>query len=225
MPGKPRRTITLGPMPQNVHSNTRWQCQYGHQWDAPYANVQQGSGCPACAGCVPKVAHDYYALAKERDFNWVGQLPGSIEEKTTWECRSEHRWEASYHNVDCRESGCPRCRDMVNGALVSSQQRELCRLLGGELNYTVGSWRVDVAFPHLKIAIEYDSFYYHRGREERDATKDHDLLAAGWHILRIRSNKQVPDADALGTALVSLLADASYQECNWPQKLDHMLRW
>ena len=267
----------LGPMPGNVGTRTLWECHCGYRWSAPYANIRQGHGCPACARCARKTAHDYQILAEERGFRWVGRLPSGTGKKTTWECRFGHRWEssyhairggngcpycygnarltaddyhalaerrgfkwvggsiparnhtptswecgqghrwkASYHNVDCRESGCPHCRDMVNSARVSHQQREICSLLGGELNYSVGGRQVDIAMPHVKIAIEYDSFYYHGGREERDAMKDCQLLADGWRILRIRSNKQVPDTETLGAALVALLAGDAYQEIVLP---------
>ncbi len=267
----------LGPMPQNVHRNTWWKCHCGYRWRASYANIKQGHGCPACARCAPKTPQDYHTLAEERGFNWVGDLPRNIEEKTTWECRFHHRWEASfhairlgngcpycygnarltaqdyhslaerrgfrwvggnvpasnhtpttwecgqghrwkasYHNVDCRASGCPQCRDMVNGARVSRQQREICSFVGGELNYPVGRRCIDVAIPHAKIAIEYDSFYYHGGREERDAMRIQELLAAGWRILCIRSNKQVPDPKAVGVAVAALLAGETWQEIVLP---------
>lgn len=44
---------------------------------------------------------------------------------------------------------------------------------------------IDVAFPHLRLAIEVDGFDYHRrDRFQRDRTKQNALIGAGWTVLR-----------------------------------------
>jgi hypothetical protein len=42
--------------------------------------------------------------------------------------------------------------------------------------------RVDLAYPHARVAIEYDSDEHHTGRvaTRRDRARRHDLIAAGW---------------------------------------------
>ncbi len=39
----------LGPEVSGARVKTGWQCPQGHQWQARYNNIQQGSGCPECA--------------------------------------------------------------------------------------------------------------------------------------------------------------------------------
>lgn len=263
----------LGPMPRNIHVNTRWECQCGYRWSATYANIQRGHGCPACAGCASKTSLDYHALAKERGFRWVGKLPRNTESKTTWECQfshrwkatyhslqhgngcpycygnapltendyhtlaesrgfrwvgdnapnnnhtptmweceQNHRWEATYHNVKSRGSGCPHCRDLVNSSIVSTQQRKIYGMIGGKLNYPVDRRKIDVALPDMMIAIEYDSFYYHGGEQERDAKRNKDLIAAGWRVLSIKSNKLLPTRKQLDVAVAALLRGSNYEE-------------
>lgn len=46
--------------------------------------------------------------------------------------------------------------------------------------------RVDLAFPHLRIAIEYDGRAVHEGEDvfARDRQRQNDLVRAGWLVLR-----------------------------------------
>ena len=49
-------------------------------------------------------------------------------------------------------------------------------------SYAVGRKRVDVALEvdDLWIAVEYDAWYWHAGREELDIQRDDFLLERGW---------------------------------------------
>ncbi|MBE2197472.1 MAG: tyrosine-type recombinase/integrase [Anaerolinea sp.] len=98
-----------GPLPRNVVSKTSWACADGHEWAATYSSIQQGTGCPSCAGVARKTADDYHALAAERRLFWVGPEPRNVHESTGWLCREcHHEWETAYATL--REgSGCPQC--------------------------------------------------------------------------------------------------------------------
>jgi len=98
----------LGIEVENTHTRTPWECNQGHRWDASYSSIQQGDGCPACAGNVPKTLDDYHALAEQRGFRWLGDEVGDIRTKTPWECDQGHRWEACYKDIR-QGSGCPVC--------------------------------------------------------------------------------------------------------------------
>ncbi|GAB3585405.1 hypothetical protein GCM10027445_62800 [Amycolatopsis endophytica] len=56
--------------------------------------------------------------------------------------------------------------------------------LRGELLY-----RLDLAWPALRIGVEYDGYEAHEGREDRDAERDRRLADRGWHILRVRKDE------------------------------------
>ncbi len=58
----------LGPAVNTTRIKTWWQCERGHRWAARYSNIQQGSGCPACAGKARRTAEDYRILAAKRGF-------------------------------------------------------------------------------------------------------------------------------------------------------------
>jgi hypothetical protein len=201
----------LGPEVPSIKTNTVWECKAGHQWEAAYNSVQGGTGCPICA--VDRLAEerrkkpaDYSALAEDRGFLWLGPEVPNNTSQTWWECQNGHQWEANYHNIR-QGTGCPYCVDIIAGAPVSQIQRELCELLGGELNYPLGKYRIDVALQcdNLAVAVEYDGWYWHAGRDEEDAQRDEEIIAAGWCILRIRSNRQLPSREQLDAAIDHLL--------------------
>ena len=61
----------------------------------------------------------------------------------------------------------------VNFALLSPGGREL--------------YRLDLAWPELRIALEYDGHAAHAGREEQDAAREEDLRRRGWIVVRARA--------------------------------------
>lgn len=48
-------------------------------------------------------------------------------------------------------------------------------------------YRLDFAWPELRIAVEYDGYEAHEGREDRDAAREEDLRRRGWTIIRATS--------------------------------------
>jgi very-short-patch-repair endonuclease len=212
---KERGLLWIGDeVPPNNHTYTLWQCGEGHQWSIPYHNIQAGDGCPFCAGTIPKTEADYHALARERDFIWIGsELPPNVLTRTMWECSHGHRWRTVYASIQ-QGRGCPLCQDMVNGARVSQRQRDLCHMLGGKLNHPCGPYTIDVALDRgdVSIAIEYDAWFWHGDKENSDSKRDQDLIVAGWRILRVRSNDQLPAAQQLEAAIARLIAGETYAE-------------
>ena len=69
------------------------------------------------------------------------------------------------------------------------------------------SYRIDLAYPEQKLAIEVDGFEPHRHRSafDRGRARANDLVVAGWTVLRFTSES--PDADiahSVSTALAAL---------------------
>lgn len=110
---------------------------------------------------------------------------------------------AHYHGIQSGK-GCPTCVDVVNGMRVSGPQRQLCEMLGGKLNYPCGSYRIDVALPEEKIAVEYDCWFWHGHKQKEDIQRDECLIAAGWKILHVRANRMLPVYSELRAALDQL---------------------
>jgi len=87
-------------------------------------------------------------------------------------------------------------------------------MLGGRLNLPFGRYRIDIALEIgiERIAIEYDSYYWHKKKQAKDARRDRELMIAGWRVLRIKSDKLVPSLKEIGTAIALLLNGQTYTE-------------
>ncbi|GAA1272789.1 hypothetical protein GCM10009609_39860 [Pseudonocardia aurantiaca] len=51
---------------------------------------------------------------------------------------------------------------------------------------------VDIVVPELRLVIEYDGAYWHRGRDDHDRRKTSRLIAAGLNVIRIRDDGLSP---------------------------------
>ncbi len=62
-----------------------------------------------------------------------------------------------------------------------------------EVNFSILSpvgrelYRLDLAWPLLRIAVEYDGHAVHAGREEQDEARDEDLRRRGWIVVHVRA--------------------------------------
>jgi very-short-patch-repair endonuclease len=211
-----------GPLPPSTHDASEWECVNGHRWWAAYNNIQRGTSCPHCYDAV-RSQHsrlpesDYIALASTCGLEWLGPYPNNIASKTTWRCQQGHTFERIYNSMR-KIRTCPHCHDYVNGYKVSKQQRKLAEMLSGELNKRVGRYVVDVALEidGVKIAIEYDSRYWHTGNEDHDAKRDALFISQGWRVLHVKSNTQLPTLEQLNAAIALLLAGDTYAEIILP---------
>lgn len=194
-------------VPKKVNTKTWWKCKNEHRFEMGYSSIQQGRGCPYCSGVVKKTEKDYHELAKFRRFRWVGKvLPKNVITKTLWECEKKHRWEAVYSSIQ-QGTGCPTCKDLINGLPVSEPQRKLNDLLCGSLNYPESRYRIDVVIMRnsQKIAVEYDCCYWHQGNEEHDAKRDNFLISCGWKIIHIKSRRLLPNRKQIKQAINKVL--------------------
>jgi very-short-patch-repair endonuclease len=91
--------------------------------------------------------------------------------------------------------GSPRARRLLQAAADgarSEAERLLIKLLraaritGWKANYPVGPYKIDVAFPELKIALETDGWAFHSDPEafRRDRKRQNYLILQGWRVLR-----------------------------------------
>lgn len=212
----------LGDLPPSVNDKTAWQCPQGHIFEMWYANLKTGQRCPTCKPTrlrqhFQHKADAYHILAQTRGFQWVGtELPNNTKGVTDWICDNGHGFSATYISM-AHGNNCPHCSHMVNGKLVSKPQLALHALSGGELNYQVGRYFVDIALEPtsiFRIAIEYDCYYWHD--VEHDKKRDAFLHSRGWRILRIKSGVLIPSLPELQTAIERLRSGETYLEITMP---------
>lgn len=170
----------LGPEASNIKVKTHWRCPEGHIFSMRYNSVQQGQGCPYCAGLAPKTAADYHTLAQKRGLEWIGDLPLNIKSKTNWRCNQGHAFQISYNEL-FNDRNCPYCsgsRLLPNGHLV-------CQQCGDEFpatpEYFVASSRTKrgISAVCLKCAQAYWSVRNHR-RLARKRKLPNDFTPEEW---------------------------------------------
>lgn len=206
-------------IPRNTDTKTYWQCeQCQYEWDSSYQNVSLGSGCPKCrqkeiADGYRLSPDDYHRIAELKGVHWIGEPVQTANDKTLWYCPDcENEWLSTYTYI--REGiGCPLCLDFVNGNRVSQQQRAIAQLVDGEINTKLGRKYIDVLIIRdgLRIAIEYDSWYWHGKRQEADARRDRVFIEAGYRIIHIHSNELLPTVEQLQSAIDAIVAGADIQ--------------
>jgi hypothetical protein len=204
-----RGFMWLGPEVANVMSKTGWRCSKGHDWQATYNVIHQGHGCPECAQ-IPRlqgiaVAYtdvEYNALARKIGYVWLGPLPERTHHKTWWMCSAGHKRQTTYTIL--RDGfGCPTCagRLYVNGKRVSKIQLRMHEMIGGEVNYKLNGCWVDVGFPDDKVAVEFDCWYWHKDKQEKDARRNQRIRNAGWSLVCVLAERELPKQECLDLAL------------------------
>jgi very-short-patch-repair endonuclease len=102
-------------------------------------------------------------------------------------------WNAHLRNEG--RHGSPAARRLLQAAsdgARSEAERLLVKLLrdngitGWKTNYPVGGYKVDVAFPKQKVAIEVDGWAFHSDPEvfAKDRQRQNAIALLGWQVLR-----------------------------------------
>tara|TARA_Y100000361_G_C11160476_1_gene346968 strand:+ start:2330 stop:3538 length:1209 start_codon:yes stop_codon:yes gene_type:complete len=193
-----------GDIPRYATDKTEWTCEgCGTKKKMTLTYVKRGiklgyKRCHICSNILNKrrcasrhTAKKYNSLAKSAGLKWEGkEVPRHVRVRTEWYCPKCKSTELRTYDSVRLAPRCLKCGRFVNGKRVSGVQIKLAEFLKAELNYRVGDRYIDCAFPDKKIAIEYDSYYYHGDRDDRPRNKE--ILDAGWKLWRIRSNWAIP---------------------------------
>ncbi|MER5688607.1 zinc-ribbon domain-containing protein [Streptomyces sp. NPDC002205] len=195
---------------QSSRKRVWWNCPSGpdHRWHVSVAvRAKAGHGCPFCAGQRVSVTNSlqtrFPQAAAEldpalNDGLTPDQVTATAPRPATWTCGYGHTWNmtirARTRALASGNGGCPYC--YPHGA--SRRQLALASALAHALPGLVVDSRppvirtdgrpryVDITIPELRLALEYDGSYYHRGREGHDGEKSSALRRAGWQVVRLR---------------------------------------
>ena len=119
----PTKNGDLSPQDVSQKSNKKvwWQCQEGHEWEAPVSNRNKvnGTKCPYCSNKLILTGYNDLAtthpdLAKEwhpmKNENLSPQdVSFGTNKKVWWRCKKGHEWEAIIYNRSKNSYGCPYC--------------------------------------------------------------------------------------------------------------------
>lgn len=181
-----------------------WRCEQGHCWrTSPNSRAGRTAACPYCSH---RRASPEYNLQTE--FPWIAEewvserndgsptdfLPFS-EKEQWWRCRfhPDTVWKSKIcYRTTGRTSNCPLCRREQNVSFPEQAVYYYLHLLfpDAENRRRIEGWEVDIFLPALRLAIEYDGCYYHKGPSavETERKKDQALRAAGIRVLRLKEH-------------------------------------
>lgn len=112
------KPLTPDQVTPNSSKKVWWKCPEGHEWEAPIANRNRGSGCPLCRikkikeNCLeniyPKLAQEWHPTRNE-NLTPKDISPKSIK-KVWWKCRNGHEWKEPIVNRLKKKTRCHLCR-------------------------------------------------------------------------------------------------------------------
>ena len=189
----------LTPMDVLPNSNKKvwWICSEGHEWQSTIANRNNGNGCPYCSGRhAIKGENDLQAVNPNLANEWNyeknnGLLPQDMMSNSNkmvwWICSKGHEWQSTIANRN-KGNGCPICNSerktsFPEYALVYYLQQSGLEVVH---SYRGKGYELDIYIPSLKIAIEYDGYYWHKHRTKKDLEKNYKCKKDGIKLYRIR---------------------------------------
>lgn len=219
--------------PENVRDNSKravwWRClACGHEWETtPRARSKRdGQLCPSCGKIQGSIAWVYPRIAKEWDPSnpvspWAVRPTSRLGFTPLWRCSKDplHSWRAK---VTSRVTGgeCPECVGSGRSRIELRVFEAVRKVAGGArsgVRYDdplfPNPWTVDISccISGRTVAIEYDGAYWHAGKEEVDARKSRELIAAGFVVVRIRE-AGLPALDVPSNAYAEVSAPTARQD-------------
>ncbi len=188
-----------------------WICRKddSHRWMAAVSSrPANGAGCPFCSGRRPTEATRLEVSLPALAMQWHPTKNGALtpadvtagsNRRVWWRCpqNAGHVWETTVRARALDHDGCKWCAPIIRSRVDIALACEFAAVFPQDVDpkrqerLDLGHSRphsVDVLIKCLRIAIEFDGSYSHRGKahEARDSVKTRLLREAGYRVVRIR---------------------------------------
>ena len=211
-----------------------WKCIKGHEWDARVYNRTDGKNCPFCSGkkvskennlkfLFPEIAKEWHPT-KNNNLKPEDVTKGS-EKKVWWMCIKGHEWKTFIYSRTYGRN-CPKC----SGGSSKPEFRILSEL--ETIFKTIDSrhkfkkTEIDIFIKDINIGIEYDGFYYHNNKADKDIKKNIFLKKFIKKLIRVRHSPLtkldnfdvIVKKDELTKKDLNNILNSIYDFCNNEQK-------
>ena len=175
-----------------------WKCKKGHEWQATIANRNYGTGCPYCAN--RKVLGGYNDLSTlnpliSNEWNYDknnGLMPFDVtpnsNKRVWWKCQKGHEWQSTVYNRNYGY-GCPVCNSERHTSLPEFALIFYLEKFGLKVyhSHKIKGYELDIYIPSMKIAVEYDGYFWHKNKVKKDLEKNAKCKRDGIKLFRIRA--------------------------------------
>ena len=124
---------------------------------------------------------------KNKDFDEFSVKPGS-QKKINWICKKKHKWKTSIYSRAIEGHGCKRCKMPYSKQEIRIYSELKLLFSDVKIRFTKLKEEIDIFIPSLPLAIEFDGFYWHKNKKNRDVEKTSKLISHNIPVIRIREN-------------------------------------
>lgn len=178
-----------------------WVCDNGHRYQQTPASKttilhrDKQINCPECKGRLlteeTKLSNKNKRVCSEWDYSKNKLTPDKIHWKSTnnywWKCKFGHSWSTSVYHRTKSKSDCPSCK-LPSSLPEIRIYSELDKIFSNVRHrfYYNKNFEIDIFLADQKVAIEYDGWYFHKNRYEKDIDKNKKIKDFGLKLIRIR---------------------------------------
>ena len=173
-----------------------WLCKKGHKFKKPISSRANGSRCNICFGggvdnknnlaiLYPKIAKLWHPIKNGRK-KPEHYRPYS-NKKFYWMCLKGHKpYKATIESLTRSKYVCPKCTKQSS----SHEYRILaeCSAIFNNIKsrYKIDGIEIDVFIEDINLAIEFDGWYFHKNKFEKDIEKNKCLKKLNIQLIRFR---------------------------------------
>ncbi len=186
-----------------------WKCEKGHSWSvSPNQRTNRKSGCPYCSGHLatqewnlrknfPEIANELHP-SKNHSLNLCEISPCS-NKSLWWLCKKGHTWKDTVNHRTASGRGCPNCYSQTSASelRIYTELKMIFDTL--EHRHKMFGCECDIFVSDYKLAIEYDGYPWHQGKEDNDRNKERMLNLNKIVLIRVRDKRlqKLKDDDLL----------------------------
>lgn len=157
------------------HTKTLWQCDKGHQWEARFNSIKNGTWCPRCSGKMKITIEQLQEHAKSKNGKLISTTYKNSNTKLLWECEKLHQFELNWNSIQSRQTWCSECSRFKIEKLCKEILEKLlkCEFKKKRFNFGGQQFEFDGYNEERKIAFEYHGIqhyefpnYWHKTEEE-----------------------------------------------------------
>ena len=147
---------------KDIKTKVKIRCDKGHEYSVTPNSFQQGHRCSKCVGqCSIQAKEQFLELLVKDGYELLSEYIDT-KVKVKLKCPNDHEWDVIPNNFVSKYSRCPHCAGSTGQRLL---QEMLLEYNFGKVIYNdrkvLDGLELDIYYPELSIAIEYQGNYWH----------------------------------------------------------------